>query len=139
MEKIKVSSEQERQELIALINMMDLSKPWEITWKQAGNRTLSANALYWQWMTDLANKFSVKGQLFTKDDMHDLMRHKFLGYESKTIGRTEIQNQLISTTKLSPAEFCHYMNQIDAWAVSVGVMLPTPENSELGTHNKDNL
>ena len=93
-------------------------------------RSTSANALYWQWLTVMAKHFSRKGQSFTKDDMHDLMRHRFLGYEAKTIGKTEIQPQLKSTAELDTAQMCEYMTKIDAWCADHGCLLPRPEDND---------
>ena len=83
-------------------------------------------------MATLAESFNSrsKEEQWSKDDMHDLMRHKFLGYESKTIGKTELKDILRSTTKLDKGEMHHYMTQIDVWGTEVGVYLPHPEDSE---------
>ncbi len=92
-------------------------------------RSLDQNALYWEWMTRLSIHFSGKGQgKFSKDDMHSLMRHRFLGYETKTIGNTEV-TELRSTRKLPMAEMSVYMDQIDQWAADHGVLLPTPADA----------
>lgn len=94
-------------------------------------RSLSANALYWLWMTELSNHFKSKGRTESKDDMHDLMRHKFLGWtESRMIGKTEIKSTLRSTTKLNKSEMCFYMEKISAWAVEAGCFLTDPLESE---------
>ena len=93
-------------------------------------RSTSANALYWTWLTTLAKHFSRKGNVFTKDDMHDLMRHRFLGYEAKTIGKTEIQPQLKSTAELDTAQMLEFMQKIDSWALDHGCLLPRPEDNE---------
>lgn len=93
-------------------------------------RSNSANNLYWKWLTVMAQHFSRNGQSFTKDDMHDLMRHRFLGYEAKTIGKTEIQPQLKSTAELDTAQMCEYMTKIDAWCADHGCLLPRPEDND---------
>jgi len=93
-------------------------------------RSTSANALYWQWLTVMAKHFSKKGQTFTKDDMHDLMRHRFLGYENRVIGKTELKPQLKSSASLSTREMCEYMTKIDAWAADNGCLLPRPEDND---------
>jgi hypothetical protein len=94
------------------------------------HRSLSANALYWTWLDALAKHFSKGGNKFDKDAMHDLMRHKFLGYEDKTVGKTVISQQLKSTADLTSSGMCEYMQQIDAWAADCGCLLPRPENNE---------
>lgn len=103
---------------------------FKITWEPwKDKRSLNANALYWQWLTIMAEHFSRGGQLFTKDDMHDLMRHQFLGYVDRKIGRTEISQQLASTANLDTSQMHAYMSKIDAWAADHGCLLPRPEDS----------
>jgi hypothetical protein len=94
-------------------------------------RSLSANALYWLWMSELANHFKKKGRAESKDDMHDLMRHKFLGWtEARKIGKTKINSTLKSTTKLNKSEMCFYMEKVAAWAAEVGCFLTDPAESQ---------
>jgi hypothetical protein len=93
-------------------------------------RTISQNNLYWQWLGVMAAKFTTKKNKFDKNEMHDMMRHKFLGYEDRTIGRTTIEHQLRSTKKLKTGEFFEYMEKVDAWAMDHGVNLPIPGMSQ---------
>ena len=88
--------------------------------------------LYWIWMEQLAKHFSSKGNHFSKDDMHDLMRHEHLGYEDKTIGSTLISRQLKSTSPKSMGKnsMSQYMTKIDIWAADHGALLPRPEDNE---------
>lgn len=88
-------------------------------------RSLSANALYWIWMNDLAKLFNSKGlriegeqgeRDYDKDDCHDLMRTMFLGMEEKKLSKTVI-NKLKSTRKLNSSEFCNYMERIEEWSI----------------------
>lgn len=94
------------------------------------SRTLSQNALYWQWLDQMAKFFTGKGYPLTKDDAHDLMRHQFLGYEGKKLGKTEIKPQLKSTTDLDRGQMAEYMTMVDQWAADKGCLLPKPEDSE---------
>lgn len=96
-------------------------------------RTLSANALYWQWMSCLAAHVGTQGKLYSKDDLHDICRHKFLGYRSaggRLADGSALSPQLKSTTGLTKGDMCHYMTQVDAWAVSIGCLLSYPDDSE---------
>jgi len=99
-------------------------------------RSTSANALYWQWLTVMAKHFSRKGQVFTKDDMHDLMRHKFLGYEERKVGNTALQPQLKSTADLDTAKMCEYMTKLDAWCADHVCLLPRPEDNDYAQWQK---
>lgn len=111
----------------------------EITeWKPP--RTLSANALYWVWMQHLGKHLSTQQKTYCKDAMHDICRHKFLGYKSngkRFIDGTQMPPQLRSTSKLTKQEMCFYMSQIDAWAVTLGCLLPTPDGSEYYKFTKE--
>ena len=111
--------------------------PVRIEMRHAGQRSLSANALYWQWLDTMARHFSKGVAKFTKDDMHDLMRHKFLGYESRTIGKTELPPQLKSTADLTKAQMHEYMSQLDAWAADHKCLLPRPEDNEYAIYAKE--
>lgn len=94
------------------------------------NRSLSANALYWMWMKEMSEHFTHKTS-YSKDDMHDLMRHKFLGWDDeKRIGKTVIAATLRSTRKLNTSEMCHYMEKINGWAADNGLLLTDPIDSQ---------
>jgi hypothetical protein len=119
-----------RMQFIAYITCMELSEPVQFDWKpHKSKRSVDQNALMWQWLTHMAKHFSSKGGSFEKEDMHDLMRHKFLGYNERKIGNTELPPQLKSTTDQNVAEMHHYLSQIDMWAASCGCLLPRPEDS----------
>lgn len=95
-------------------------------------RSTRSNALMWMWFDELAKSFSRRGKdQYDKDQMHDLMCHKFLGMEpEKVVGMTTIPPRLKGTSKMSRAEMHHFMEQIEAWAADHGVLLTKPEDSE---------
>jgi hypothetical protein len=94
-------------------------------------RSLSANALYWMWNKQIADDLTKRGRPTTDREIHTLMKHKFLGYKDwGSIGKTQIGNQLRSTTELNKSEFCYYLQQIEAWAAECGVLVKTPVASE---------
>lgn len=118
--------------LIAFIGALsvDPQRPYVVEVKRMSvKRSLAANALYWKWLTQMAQYFSTPENELTKDDMHDLMRHKFLGYRTVIIGQTEI-TQLKSTADRDSRQFCEYMNEIDMWSADYGCLLPRPEDNE---------
>lgn len=112
------------------------SHNWErdITWTAkpyTSSRSLSQNALAWQWFGEMAAHFSEKsGEIYSKEQMHDLMCHRFLGYRDVVIGHTVIPQQLIGTSQLDKAQFQRFLEQVDAWACDHGVMLTYPDISE---------
>jgi hypothetical protein len=101
-------------------------------------RSRSQLALYRVWLRHMADHFSTKGNIYTEDDMHDLCRHKFLGYEDRKIGNTEIQAQLKSTAagKIGRAEMSEYMHQIEAWCTELGCYLPYPEDNDYSIYRR---
>jgi hypothetical protein len=106
---------------VAAVNIQEYASP----------RSLSANALYWMWLSEMATHFSKKGTTVTKDDMHDLMRHKFLGWtKPRKVGRTEIASTLRSTKKLDKSEMMHYMEKLNMWAADHKCLLTDPIESE---------
>lgn len=101
----------------------------KLEWQEGSTRSLGQHGLWWMWMTEMASHFSRKGNKFNKDDMHELMKHQFLGYEDKVIGKTEIKQQLKSTTQLTKAEMHELMEKVDMWSADHGCLLPKPEDS----------
>lgn len=93
-------------------------------------RSVNQNDLYWRWLTDMAKWFTARGHEIDKDSLHDLMRHQFLGYEDKQIGRVKIEAQLRSTASLDRAEMAQYMDMVDQWAADKGCLLVKPADSE---------
>lgn len=94
------------------------------------NKSVSQNNLFWMWMTEMANYFASKAvENSTKDQMHDLMCHKFLGNITVTVGKTEI-TRLKSLRDLDKGDMLHFMRQIDEWSADHGVLLTHPEDSE---------
>ncbi len=93
-------------------------------------RSTAQNDLYWEWMTIMAAYFSRPPRAFSKDDFHDLMRHKFLPLENKTVGNTPMPAKLTSTTALGVSRMYNFMMQIDVWSAEQGCYLPRPEDSD---------
>lgn len=136
--QIVIATPEGQREAVMAVMELDASTPWVVTIApHKPKRSVSANALYWQWLTQMANHFSRKGNKYTRDDLHDVMRHKFLGStEPRTVGRTLIPAQIRSTTGLNVSEFCEYMTRIDAWAQDQGCYLVTPEMSQYAEYKE---
>lgn len=98
---------------------------------KAGSRSLSQNALYWQWITEITSFINEKnGADFTIDEIHMRMKHDFLGYTAeKQVGSSTIPPQLKSTTKLTKGEMFHYMLQLESHWAQFGLLLTRPEDS----------
>ena len=85
------------------------------------SRSTKQNRLYWQWIKVMTETG------YTKDEMHVIMRDKFLGYEEVTT-KTDVIRVLRSTTDLKVGEFKDYLEQIDIFASEYGIVLPRPED-----------
>lgn len=116
---------------VQVMHQMLTDNGWLKVHVTAGNRSLSQNALYWLWMGQIAAFVNEKrGTEFTTQEMHEWMKHTFLGYdEPKMIGRAEIPAQLKSTAKLSKNEMFYYMEKIDQYWAQLGCLLITPADS----------
>lgn len=98
---------------------------------KAGNRSLDQNSLYWVWIAQITEFVNEKkGSDFNTNEMHEWMKHTFLGYEdAKVIGKVEIPIQLRSTSKLTKSEMFDYMEKIDMYWAQLGCLLVTPSDS----------
>lgn len=114
----------------AVQGLIETGKRYRITIAEFDKRSTPQNDLYWQWLTQMAKYFSRKGAKYSKEEMHDLMRHLNLGYVEKKIGNTELKPQLRSTTDMTKKEMSEYMLKIEAWAADHGCLLPHPEDNE---------
>jgi len=89
---------------------------------RTNNRTTEQNSLYWKWINIMSEETG-----FTKEEMHELVKYKFLK-------RTSINNKgveevkLKSTTTLSVKEFTKLMDDILYWSNNtLNINLPTYE------------
>ena len=81
------------------------------------NRSVEQNALLWKLYSLISDETG-----HSKDEIHDLMRWKFLGMQKKEVAGTVIE-YLPSTTKLKVSEMADYITQIEAWAANLGIRL----------------
>jgi len=100
--------------LIKKIKALDKTKLWMVTiFEQTPKRSLDQNSRYWKLLTELGRKLG-----YSSDEMHDLMRFKFL--RSKIEIEGEAMPLLKSTTKLNVAEMAAYQQDIEIWGHSLG-------------------
>jgi ribosomal protein L7/L12 len=86
------------------------------------NRSTKQNRLYWEWINVLGTEIG-----YTKEEMHAILRDKFLGYNLVTT-KTEVIKELRSTTKLKVGEMKDYLEQIDIFAAEYGIILPRTDD-----------
>ena len=95
-------------------------------------RSLSANNLFHKWCEVAGEYFGVPGKNKEerKENMKNVFKHQFLGYEDIVVGKLTIKEQLRETSKLSKGEMCHLMECVAGWCMSKGCALPMPEDNE---------
>ena len=103
--------------------------------KFQNRRSLDQNALFWVWCEAMAEFFTEGGQPMKKQHVHDLLCHKFLGYVDHLIQGEKI-TKLRGTSGLDKGEFQHFMEQVDAWAVDLGIQLVYPAASEYSEYRE---
>ena len=85
-------------------------------------RSLEQNAYYW----GVIIKILSEEIGYTKDEMHEALRYKFLRYENVNGLPT-----FLSTTQLSTVEWECYMEEVRRWAsMDMGIVIPEPNQSK---------
>ena len=152
MDKItqQIKSSAEWQSIVAKLNGWDFEKfPRKITIEpDSGDPVQDTYAVFWIWMAQMSKHFSTKGegdnnQTYRPEDIHDLMCNRFLGYtDRRLIGKTWIEPALITLTypvRQTKLRMCTLLDQIDEWAMSVGVYLETQASSEYAKYRESQL
>ncbi len=110
----------------SLVAGLDLKKPWSVEVKRyVKQRTLPANNLYWRWLSIIGDHLG-----YDKDEMHDVMREKFLPVEVVEVCGVR-RKKLTSTSDpgFTTADMSAYMDRIDRFAAQeLGILLPHPED-----------
>lgn len=120
------------QEMINLATKMcsaEITQPLKIEVSvHKADRSLSQNRLMWMWYAELRDHLiKTTGGVFTTDDIHDHMTHKFLNpkvtkFMDKTI-------ETYSTKKLSMKDFSSYLEKLDMYFTeSYNLILTHPED-----------
>lgn len=115
-------SSSNRQSLIDKINKLDCSSTLYTVniYPRKNKRTLEQNSRYHKLVTELGKHLG-----YEHDEMHDLIRFKFLR------NRVEIDGEslplLKSTTKLTTKEMGELMEAIERWAAQLGFVWESTE------------
>ena len=81
-------------------------------------------------LADEEEEILAKHPDLTEEEIKELLCYKFLGTVDKQVGQTLIPAQVKSTRKLNQGEFYFFMNQVQDWALDLGIHLSHPEDSE---------
>ena len=119
---IDFSSEEDKKKLFGILKKLKGRQSISIE-KFRDGRSGNQNRYYWGIIVNgLASEFG-----YFRDEIHQLLRQKFLGYtrQNPITGKTE---QFVrSTTDLNTEEMEQYLESIRVWALSeFSVYLPTP-------------
>lgn len=111
-----------RDKALAFIAGLNIEKRWILDIRlRVKKRSLSQNALYWKWCTEIA---AATGH--AKDEIHQILMVKFLAPRVIMVGDKEYH--IYGTSRLSTPEFAEYMNQVHAFAAGdLGIYLTLPE------------
>ena len=103
---------------------------YRITVKQwRESRSLSQNALYWKWMTELSKQAKVNGKVFSAEVWAEFFKKYYC--PDKLIDMPLGEPVTVkSTTKLDAGEMHYYLSCIQAWCMTEGFILTVPSDSE---------
>ena len=89
---------------------------------RSNNRSKEQNSLYWKWIDILSKEIG-----FTKDEMHELIKYKFL--KRNVVDDKGVESVVLkSTTTLSVKEFALLMNDLLYWSSdTLNINLPSSE------------
>lgn len=91
--------------------------------KHSGKRSHRQNALWWVYVTILANEIG-----YNKNEMHEILKMKFLKKQKVDEKTGECFEYLKSTTELNKTEFGEMINSLVQWAAETfNVVMPLPE------------
>ena len=117
MIRLKITSEEDVENVRHQIGELDLSKAYEVEIKPfAFNRSTQQNKKYWALIGELGSFLG-----YDEGEMHELMKYKFLSYKQEMLG--DEMTVVPSTSKLTIKEFVEYLEKVERFAVSLGFTL----------------
>ncbi|PAV02389.1 hypothetical protein CBG25_11180 [Arsenophonus sp. ENCA] len=98
-------------------------------------RSLSQNALFHLWCAELSKYLCANNANFTAEQVKEMLKHTFLGYE--VVERIDVTTQqpervrtLKRTSKLDTGEMHVFMQKVECWAIGIRCFVTVPESSE---------
>ena len=117
MIRLKITSEETLEHARKQIGELDLTKAWEVEVKHFQfNRSVEQNKRYWKLIGELGSFLG-----YDEDEMHELMKYKFLSYKQEMLGDEMVV--IPSTSKLTIKEFVEYLEKVERFAVELGFTL----------------
>ncbi|UKH48610.1 hypothetical protein [Vibrio phage vB_ValP_FGH] len=100
-----------------------------VEWRE--KRSLSQNALYWKWLTEIdqQNPLKVDGSKIQGNELwHEVFKKYYCPTKNITNGGNTLPVK--STKMLDVGEMTFYLNRIEQWCIDRGIVLTIPETSE---------
>jgi hypothetical protein len=88
----------------------------------ADKRKQQQNRRYWAMLTEIEHKLTIEGQQYGTGTWHEYFKGTFIGWEEKQMPDGRVFAQPISSTDLTVKEFAAYMERVENWATSLGVV-----------------
>lgn len=90
--------------------------------KLRSKRSTQQNRLYWLYVTIISKELG-----YTKEEMHDLIKYKFLKAEKVFEKTGEVFEYLKSSSELTKSEFADFVTDLIRWASeNFDIILPLP-------------
>lgn len=84
-------------------------------------RSIQQNRLWWLYVSILSDSLG-----YEKEEIHDILKFKFLKRERIIEKTGEVIEYLESTTRLTRSEFSEVIEQLIRWAATMDIILPMP-------------
>jgi len=90
--------------------------------KLSSKRSIQQNRYYWAACTIIANEIGL-----SKEEVHDILKFKFLQEERVIEATGEIVICFKSTAKLNKSDFADFMDSVIRWAAEMNIYIPSPD------------
>lgn len=118
-----LTTEDARKEAMKCLASVDLTKGLEVWFKKhKAQRSYQQNRLMWMWLDILSDETG-----HSPLDLHEILKVKFLGTESRRLGNEEFVIAK-STTNLNTKDFTDYLEKMRCLGNTMNIRLPLPED-----------
>lgn len=118
-----LTSEAARAAAMKCLAVVDLTKGLEVWFKKhKAQRSYQQNRLMWMWLDILSEETG-----HTPLDLHEILKVKFLGTETRTLGGEQFVIAK-STTTLNTKEFTDYLEKMRDLGNTMEIRLPLPDD-----------
>lgn len=128
-----IKNEFDKKGLINLVTSMDIEEPKKLTIETVKtNRSTAQNSLMWLWNGEIQRYMSEHyGQIASAYEWHDILVEKLCpmdGYSVSLPTGETFKTGRARTSKFKTQEMTEYLEKLDAYCSSIGLLLPHPED-----------